>query len=292
MDGILVVNKPQGFTSFDVVAKLRGICQTRKIGHGGTLDPMATGVLPVFVGAAAKAVDMQPRQDKTYEATLLLGTATDTGDITGAVLQTAPVAVGGAELQAVLPRFLGPQQQLPPMYSAVKYNGKPLYRYAREGKQVERKARPVTIHSLEYLGSPAQNRYSLRVHCSKGTYIRTLAEDLGAALGLPATLAALCRTQAGEYTLAGAYTLQELQQAKDEGTLQSLLLPVETVFQSLPQLPLQDTALQRLLNGAPVYGVQAAPGRYAAYAQGAFVGIVAQSEDGVVKAEKLFRQIV
>ena len=155
MQGILVVDKPEGFTSFDVVAKLRGICGTRRIGHGGTLDPMATGVLPVFVGGAAKAVDMQERADKMYTATMLLGRRTDTGDVTGETLEQAavPADIGLDAVAAVLPRFTGPQQQVPPMYSAVKVNGQPLYKAARAGKTVERTPRPVTLHSIMLAGS-------------------------------------------------------------------------------------------------------------------------------------------
>lgn len=289
MNGILIMDKPAGFTSFDVVAKLRGIYGTKKIGHGGTLDPMATGVLPVFIGGAAKAVDMQPRQDKTYEATLLLGLATDTGDITGSPLVQADVTVGEQELRAVLPKFLGGSMQLPPMYSAVKLDGKPLYRYAREGKTVERKTRPITIHSLEHLGRGEEmHQYKIRVHCSKGTYVRVLVEDIGAAMGVPATLAALRRTQAGMFTLDGAHTFAQVQQAKDEGGLQSLLLPVGTVFDGLPRLELDEAGAFRLRNGAPVYGLRQAQGRYAVYTGGQFLGLAQMEEDGILQVEKLF----
>ena len=171
-NGILPVDKPAGWTSFDVLARLRGALGTRKLGHAGTLDPMATGVLAVFIGRATAAADRQLDHDKTYEATLRLGLRTDTGDVTGAVLETAPVTAGEAELRAVLPRFTGPQMQLPPMYSAVKVNGQPLYKAARKGQTVERTPRPITVYSIEYLGSPAPGDHTLRVACSKGTYIR------------------------------------------------------------------------------------------------------------------------
>ena len=183
MQGILIVDKPMDWTSFDVVAKLRGVLGTRKLGHSGTLDPMATGVLPVFCGGASKAVDLQLNHDKSYRAVLKLGARTDTGDITGTVLETAPVTAGEAELLAVLPQFVGPQMQVPPMYSAVKVGGQPLYKLAREGVTVERKARPIEIYSITYGGSPAENEYVLDVKCSKGTYIRTLLEDIAAAMG-------------------------------------------------------------------------------------------------------------
>ena len=157
MQGILIVDKPMDWTSFDVVAKLRGVLGTRKLGHSGTLDPMATGVLPVFCGGASKAVDLQLDHDKAYRAVLRLGQRTDTGDITGTVLETAPVTAGERELRAVLPQFVGKQMQVPPMYSAVKINGQPLYKMARQGVEVERKARPIEILSIQYEGSPAEH---------------------------------------------------------------------------------------------------------------------------------------
>ena len=289
MNGILVVDKPQGFTSFDVVAKLRGICKMKKIGHGGTLDPMATGVLPVFLGTATRAMDLQPRQDKCYEAALLLGLQTDTGDITGEVLRRAPVTVGEKELLAVLPRFLGAQSQLPPMYSAVKINGKPLYRYAREGKEVERKPRSITIHSLDYLGpGPGKHEYRLRVHCAKGTYIRTLCEDVGTALSLPAALAALRRTAAGVYTAEQAHTLEEIQAAADARRLEALLHPVEELFAEYPALALTPAQKERLLNGAPLWDISAAPGMYRACQGNAFLGLVRPDGEGALRLVRLF----
>ena len=219
MQGILIVDKPTDWTSFDVIAKLRGILGTRKLGHSGTLDPMATGVLPVFCGGASKAVDLQLDHTKAYRAVLRLGQRTDTGDVTGTVLETAPVTAGEQELLAVLPQFLGPRMQTPPMYSAVKINGQPLYKLAREGKTVERKARPIEILDIRYEGSPAENEYALTVKCSKGTYIRVLAEDIGTALGVPATLAALRRTQAGEFGIEQCHTLPEILAAAESGAL-------------------------------------------------------------------------
>ena len=165
LNGVLVVDKPAGWTSFDVLAKLRGVLRTRKLGHSGTLDPMATGVLPVFVGPARKAVDLQTDHNKEYEAVIRLGVRTDTGDVTGTVVETAPVTAGETELQAVLPRFIGPQMQLPPMYSAVKVGGVPLYKAARQGKAGARTPRPVVIHELAYLGRCGENEYRLRVFC-------------------------------------------------------------------------------------------------------------------------------
>ena len=238
MQGILIVDKPMDWTSFDVIAKLRGILGTRKLGHSGTLDPMATGVLPVFCGGASKAVDLQLDHTKAYRAVLKLGARTDTGDVTGTVLETAPVPAGEKELLEVLPQFVGSQMQTPPMYSAVKINGQPLYKMARQGIEVERKARPIEIFRLEYGGSPAENEYELTVRCSKGTYIRVLLEEIAEAMGQKGTMSALRRVAAGVYTEADAHTLEEIQAAKNEGpaALEALMLPVESVFGSLPLL--------------------------------------------------------
>ena len=212
MNGIVIVDKPSGWTSQDVTARLRRVFDTRRIGHGGTLDPMATGVLPVFCGGASKAVDLQLDHTKAYRAVLRLGARTDTGDSTGTVLETAPVTAGEKELLDVLPQFIGPQMQTPPMYSAVKINGQPLYKMARQGIEVERKARPIEILHIEYEGSPAENEYTLTVRCSKGTYIRALARDIGEALGSGAYLTALRRTRVGDVRVEDCITLDDFPQ--------------------------------------------------------------------------------
>ena len=285
MQGILIVDKPTDWTSFDVIAKLRGILGTRKLGHSGTLDPMATGVLPVFCGGASKAVDLQLDHTKAYRAVLKLGARTDTGDVTGTVLETAPVTAGEKELLEVLPQFVGAQMQTPPMYSAVKINGQPLYKMARQGIEVERKARPIEIFSLEYGGSPAENEYELTVRCSKGTYIRVLLEDIAAAMGQKGTMSALRRVAAGVYTEADAHTLEEIQAAKNEepAALEALMLPVESVFGSLPLLTVAPKVEQHLYNGCPT-----ADGRYRVRNEaGQFLGL-ANIVGGVLKVEKLF----
>ena len=290
MQGILIVDKPTDWTSFDVIAKLRGILGTRKLGHSGTLDPMATGVLPVFCGGASKAVDLQLDHTKAYRAVLKLGARTDTGDVTGTVLETAPVTAGEKELLEVLPQFVGAQMQTPPMYSAVKINGQPLYKMARQGIEVERKARPIEIFSLEYGGSPAENEYELTVRCSKGTYIRVLLEDIAAAMGQKGTMSALRRVAAGVYTEADAHTLEEIQAAKNEGpaALEALMLPVESVFGSLPLLTVAPKVEQHLYNGCPTSRYPAADGRYRVRnAEGQFLGL-ANITGGVLKVEKLF----
>ena len=290
MQGILIVDKPTDWTSFDVIAKLRGILGTRKLGHSGTLDPMATGVLPVFCGGASKAVDLQLDHTKAYRATLKLGARTDTGDVTGTVLETAPVTAGEKELLEVLPRFVGPRMQTPPMYSAVKINGQPLYKLARQGMEVERKARPIEILSIQYEGSPAENEYTLTVKCSKGTYIRVLLEEIAEAMGQKGTMSALRRVAAGVYTEADAHSLEEIQASKNAGpeALQALMLPVESVFTSLPLLVADERVEQHLYNGCPTSRYPAADGRYRVRnAQGQFLGL-ANITGGVLRVEKLF----
>ena len=290
MQGILIVDKPTDWTSFDVIAKLRGILGTRKLGHSGTLDPMATGVLPVFCGGASKAVDLQLDHTKAYRATLKLGARTDTGDVTGTVLETAPVTAGEKELLEVLPRFVGPRMQTPPMYSAVKINGQTLYKLARQGMEVERKARPIEILSIQYEGSPAENEYTLTVKCSKGTYIRVLLEEIAEAMGQKGTMSALRRVAAGVYTETDAHSLEEIQEAKDAGpeALQALMLPVESVFTSLPLLVAGERVEQHLYNGCPTSRYPAADGRYRVRnAQGQFLGL-ANITGGVLRVEKLF----
>ena len=290
LNGILLMNKPQGFTSHDVVAKLRGILHTRRIGHGGTLDPMATGVLPVFVGGATKAADFAAAQDKEYVAGFTLGYCTDTQDVTGEMLRTSERYAAEYAVKQMVRRFIGPQQQVPPMYSAVKINGQPLYKLAREGVTVERKARPIEIYGIEYGGSPEENEYVLTVRCSKGTYIRTLLEEIAAAMGQKGTMSALRRTAAGLYTEADAHTLEEILAAKEQGTaaLEALMLPVESVFTPLPLLVVEPWVEQHLYNGCPTSRYPAADGRYRVRnAAGQFLGL-ANINGGVLRVEKLF----
>ena len=289
-NGILIVDKPEGWTSFDVLAKLRGVLGTRKLGHSGTLDPMATGVLAVFIGRATAAADRQLDHDKTYEATVRLGLRTDTGDITGTVLETAPVTVGEEAFKAILPKFLGEQMQLPPMYSAVKIGGQPLYKAARRGETVERTPRPITVYELEYLGSPAPGDHRVRVACSKGTYIRVLAEDIGMALGVPAALAALRRVKAGVFCEQQSHTLPEIIAAAESGELwqNGWILPVDTVFVPLPALTVNDRIRGHLFNGCPTSHFPAEEGRYRVYDKaGQFLGLAAV-KGGVLQVEKLF----
>lgn len=250
-NGVLIVNKPQDFTSFDVVAKLRGILHERRIGHGGTLDPMATGVLPVFVGGATKAADLAAAQSKGYTAGFSLGYATDTQDATGTVTERSDKRVDTETVRRAVEGMLGEQQQLPPMYSAIQVDGKRLYDLARKGITVERKTRTITLHACELLSFDEQTQCGvLRVVCSKGTYVRTICHDLGETLGTYATMTSLVRTSSGRYSLEQAYTLEQIQQAADSGSLDALFLQTDSLFTQYPAVTLDETGYQRMLNGA------------------------------------------
>lgn len=252
MDGILIIDKPQGFTSFDVVAKARGMLKTRKVGHAGTLDPIATGVLPLFVGRATKCMDLLPIQTKEYTAVFQLGYTTDTLDSTGTVLSRSPVESSKEDVLRALEAFRGDILQVPPMYSAIQINGQRLYDLARKGIEVEREKRPVHISQLELIASnEVAHEYTIHVACSKGTYIRTLCADIGEALGCGATMTALRRTNASGFLIGQAITLAEAQELANLGTLADRLLPIEQVFQSLPSLTLLEGRQETLYcNGA------------------------------------------
>ena len=260
MDGIVIVDKPEGWTSQDVVSKLRGVFQTRRIGHGGTLDPMATGVLPVFVGRATRGVEFFEHAEKTYETVLRLGLTTDTEDITGTVLTEQDAFVTGSQLEEVLARFRGQIQQIPPKYSAIKVNGQKLCDLARKGREVERKPRTITIHELTLLGMEADGIH-LRVRCSKGTYIRTLCKDIGEALGCGGCMAALRRVTAGEYTIENAVPLQTLIESSDPS---GYLLPVDSMFRQYPAVTLTEKQEKCCRNGV-AFTCNLAEGTYRVY---------------------------
>lgn len=252
VNGILIVDKPQGFTSHDVVAKLRGMLRQKKIGHAGTLDPMATGVLVVLLGNATRASDHASGQSKEYVARLRLGLTTDTQDITGATLEEHPVEVGEEALRAVLPAFTGDIQQLPPMYSAISVNGKRLYDLARKGVEVERQSRDIVIEQLELLPREEGlqvHDYDLRALCSKGTYVRTICHDIGAALGCGGCMAALRRTRSGRFTLQDALTFEEIAALLAENALETRVFPTETVFYDLPEVHLNEEGDIRASHG-------------------------------------------
>ena len=286
MNGIVIVDKPQGWTSQDVTARLRRVFNTRRIGHGGTLDPMATGVLPVFVGRATRGVEFFEHAEKIYETVLKPGIATDTEDITGTVLTQKEVMLTEEDVLAVLPKFRGEIMQVPPMYSALKVDGKKLYERARAGKAIERKARPTTIHELTLLDMDADG-IRLRVHCSKGTYIRTLCKDIGEALGCGGCMAALRRVSAGEYTENGAVPLQELLETE---TPENFLRGVDTMFRNYEAVTLTDKQEQRCRNGNS-FSLKLTDGTYRVYSKtGAFLAL-SKVELGVMSTIKSFFEV-
>jgi len=250
VDGVLLLDKPVGMTSNDALQKARRLFSAAKAGHTGTLDPLASGLLPLCFGEATKFSADLLHADKTYIASLKLGVTTDTGDAEGRVLQTHPVTVSETDLLELLPRFVGNITQVPPMYSALKRDGRPLYELARQGMTVERAPRQITIHALTLLACE-DGIAVLRVACSKGTYIRVLAEDIGAALGCGAHLAGLRRTLVGELDLAQAVTLAELE-SLDEDSRLARLAPVDALLQELPKVLLDEAACQRFQHGNPV----------------------------------------
>ena len=286
MNGIVIIDKPQGWTSQDVTARLRRVFQTRRIGHGGTLDPMATGVLPVFVGRATRGVEFFEHAEKTYETVLRLGLTTDTEDISGTVLTEQEAFVTGEMLEAVLQKFRGEILQVPPMYSALKINGQKLVDLARKGKTVERQPRPITIHELTLLGMEAEG-IRLRVRCSKGTYIRTLCKDIGEALGCGGCMAQLRRVQAGEYTIEEAVPLQELLESENP---EQYLRPVDSMFRNYPAVELTANQEKRCRNGNS-FTLGVTDGTYRAYSQTGEFLMLAQVNDGVMSTVKSFFEV-
>ena len=287
-NGILIIDKPQDWTSMDVCARLRRCLGERRIGHAGTLDPMATGVLPVFVGRATRAVEFASEGQKEYLAGLRLGLVTDTQDTSGAVLEETPAAVTLGELEAVLPRFRGSIQQIPPMYSAIKIQGKKLYELARKGREVERPPRPITIHSLTVEEVLGPDRFLLRVRCSKGTYVRTLCHDIGQALGCGGTMFSLRRTMAAGFSLEQA---RPLEQVLSHPEPHSLLLSVDTYFQDRPSLTLPPALEKKVRNGMafPLPGTE--EGEYRVYgASGDFLAI-SRIQRGVLTTIKSFFEV-
>ena len=290
-NGILIVDKPAGWTSQDVAAKLRGVFHEKRVGHGGTLDPMATGVLPIFLGRATRAVPFFEHADKVYEAVLRLGLVTDTQDSTGRVLEEHSVDITCEQLEALLPRFRGVIQQIPPMYSAVKVNGQKLYALARKGQEVEREPRTVVIHELTLLdrdqsqSSTLNSQFALRIHCSKGTYVRTLCHDMGAALGCGGCMAALRRTRAGRYDIAQAHPLDEILADPDP---ERFLLPIDSLFADRPRCAINEAGEKKLRNGASLRTGKLADGEYRVYGPGGdFLALCAVSS-GELRAIKSF----
>ena len=290
MNGIVIIDKPQEWTSNDVVSRLRRVFNTRRIGHGGTLDPMATGVLPVFVGRATRGVEFFEHAEKVYETTVRFGLTTDTEDITGKTITECEVSLTESDLIAVLPKFRGDILQVPPMYSAIKVNGQKLYDLARKGREVERQPRSITIHELELLEFTG-NEARLRVRCSKGTYIRTLCKDIGEALGCGACMAALRRVEAGEYTLEGSVPLRQLLDISEAGgDVEHFLRPVDSMFASHEKLSLNEKQARLVKNGN-AFTACCADGTYRVYApDGEFLALC-RAEGGKVSTIKSFFEV-
>lgn len=289
MNGVIIVDKPAGWTSHDVVAKLRGIYQTRRIGHTGTLDPMATGVLVVFLGRATRAVELCENDEKEYHAGMRLGLETNTQDTTGETVAEKPVEVTDAALQDTLQRFTGRISQIPPMYSAIKVGGKKLYEIARKGGTVERKPREITIHELELISRDG-DECQLRVRCSKGTYIRTLCSDIGTALGCGGCMSSLRRSRAGQFTLSDAVTMEAIQAARDAGTHEGLVRPLDSVFAQHPSYTAGQKQEQRCRNGND-FPCSAEDGIYRVYSAGGEFLMLGRAEHGVMKTIKSFFEV-
>ena len=287
MNGVLIIDKSAGWTSMDVCAKLRGVFHEKRVGHAGTLDPMATGVLPVFLGRATRAVEFAADSDKEYWAGIKLGVITDTQDTTGTVLEQRPVTADRAALEALLPRFTGELEQLPPMYSAVKKDGKKLYELARKGIEVERKPRKIVIKELEITNCIDESTYVLRVLCTKGTYVRTLCHDIGTALGCGAAMCSLRRTQAAGYTLADAVTMEQVLTAEDPTVLAR---PVDSCFSQYPSVTISGRPLFRAKNGNP-FPWEGPEGFYRVYGpEGEFL-LLGECKDGMMNTRKSFFEV-
>ena len=287
MNGIIVIDKPSGWTSHDVVAKLRGALRIKRIGHGGTLDPIATGVLPVFIGRATRAAGFLESSDKEYIAGLRLGIATDTQDITGSSLRICDADISPETLSGVIPRFLGAQKQIPPMYSAVKIGGRKLYELARQGVEIDRPPRDVHIEEIEILGGGGQE-FLIRVACSKGTYIRTLCHDIGEALGCGGVMSSLRRTRAGRFCIDDALSLDEVLAAAAAGLIAGRMMPVDTVFSAYPSITLDERDARKCKNGVPCHITGSQDGIFRFYGPDNEFILYGEVKSGAVKVLKSF----
>lgn len=289
MNGILLIDKEPDWTSNDVVAKLKGMLHQRRVGHSGTLDPMATGLLVVFVGRATRAVEFAEGHDKRYLASLRLGLVTDTQDISGTVLERREASVTRGELEAALEAFKGEQEQLPPMYSAIKHKGRPLYEIARKGGEVERKPRKINVYDMRLLGED-RGDYLLDIRCSKGTYVRTLCHDLGHALGCGGCMSSLRRLEAGGFSVDKAHKLSEVQEYADRGRAEELLLPVDSLFTELNSC-VAEAWQERKLRCGNDYSVGLPDGDYRVYsASGEFL-MLGRVENKTMKTLKSFFEV-
>ena len=284
-NGIIIIDKPADWTSMDVCAKLRGILKTKKIGHAGTLDPMATGVLPVFVGQATRAVSFAESGRKEYVAGLRLGLVTNTQDTSGETLETHPVAATADDLRNLLSRFTGEIKQIPPMFSAIKVGGKKLYELARKGQEVERKSRAVTIYELELLEQTGESEYLLRILCSKGTYVRTLCHDIGEALGCGGCMSSLRRTMASGFTLADAVTLEDVQERGE-----TLLRDVDSLFADSAAYHIRHAKVESLCRNGNAFVVHDGlpDGSYRVYGMDGTFLCLSRLENGTMTSVKNF----
>ena len=289
MNGIILIDKPQGWTSHDVVGKLRGILHERRIGHSGTLDPLATGLLVVFIGRATRVVEFAEADRKEYIAGLRLGMSTDTQDITGRIISKETDIPDEPEVRIAIERFRGELEQIPPMYSAVKIGGKKLYELARKGESIERKPRHITIFGLEITGR-SDNDYILDVVCSKGTYIRTLCHDIGTALGCGGCMSSLRRTKSGVFSVDNAYTIAEIQEAADRGEEEKLLLPIDTLFAGYTKLSVDADSEKKLKNGC-IINTSSPDGRFRVYSEDGEFLLLGDVKDGVMKTVKNFFEV-
>lgn len=289
MNGILLIDKPAGWTSNDVVIKLKGILHQRRVGHSGTLDPMATGLLVVFAGRATRAVEFAEAHSKRYIAHLRLGVTTDTQDISGTVLESRRVDVSEQEVKDTLKYFEGVQEQLPPMYSAIKVNGQKLYDIARKGGEVERKKRSIEISAIKYLGRDGDD-YIIDVSCSKGTYIRTLCHDIGQRLGCGGCMSYLRRVSAGDFSVENAVCIEDVKKAADEGRVHELLLPVDSLFAACPEYRANEREEQRIKCGNEIPSVLT-DGDYRVYSKAGEFLMLGRVSSGMMKTVKSFFEV-
>lgn len=289
MNGIILIDKPQDWTSHDVVAKLRGILHERRIGHSGTLDPLATGLLVVFVGRATRAVEFAEADSKEYIAGLRLGLSTDTQDISGNVIAECSDLPDEGAVRRAVNSFIGDIEQIPPMYSAIKIGGKKLYELARKGQSVERAPRKITVSSIEIIGREGGD-YLLKIACSKGTYIRTLCNDIGASLGCGACMSSLRRVRAGAFSIEDAHSIDEVENAVNDGRVVDIMLPVDTLFSTLPELKVSESAAKRLKTGN-IIKISAHDCDYRVYSESGEFLLAGKAENGKLKTIKSFFEV-
>lgn len=289
MNGIILIDKPQDWTSHDVVAKLRGILHERRIGHSGTLDPLATGLLVVFVGRATRAVEFAEADSKEYIAGLRLGLSTDTQDISGNVIAECSDLPDEGAVRRAVNSFIGDIEQIPPMYSAIKLGGKKLYELARKGQSVERAPRKITVSSIEIIGREGGD-YLLKIACSKGTYIRTLCNDIGASLGCGACMSSLRRVRAGAFSIEDAHSIDEVENAVNDGRVVDIMLPVDTLFSALPELKVSESAAKRLKTGN-IIKISAHDCDYRVYSESGEFLLAGKAENGKLKTIKSFFEV-